>query len=157
MLTYRTVASSALIASLVVLGACSQAPMTSSTAVMDSGSSAAMSARLAGASEVPPTTSIGSGNLVANFDRQSNVLTWTVTYAGLSGPVTAAHFHGPAAVGANAGVALGLTGSLDSPINGMATLTAAQTSDLMAGNWYLNLHTAANPNGEIRGQVSVRR
>jgi hypothetical protein len=91
--------------------------------------------------------------LDASVDKQTNVLTWTVTYAGLTGPVKAGHFHGPAAAGANAGVALGFSGSVESPIKGSATLTAAQLADLMAGMWYVNLHTAANPGGEVRGQV----
>jgi hypothetical protein len=91
--------------------------------------------------------------LDASLDKQSSVLTWTLTYAGLTGPVKAGHFHGPALAGANSGVALGFTGSVESPIKGSATLTAAQVDDLIAGKWYANLHTAANPGGELRGQV----
>ena len=60
---------------------------------------------------------------------------------------------GRAAAGANAGVVVPFTGSLDSPISGSATLTDAQVADLKAGKWYVNLHTAASPGGEIRGQV----
>ena len=77
-----------------------------------------------------------------------------VTYSGLSGPVTAGHFHGPAAACANAGVVVPFTGSMASPIQGQAVLTEAQMADLVAGKWYANLHTAANPGGEIRGQVT---
>jgi len=40
-----------------------------------------------------------------------------------------------------------------SPASGKATLTAPQIADLEAGKWYVNVHTAANPGGEIRGQV----
>jgi CHRD domain len=116
----------------------------------------AMSAALSGTSEVPPTKSTGTGMVDATFDKQSNVLTWTITYSGLSGPATAGHFHGPAAAGVNAPPSLPLSGSLDSPIKGTATLSAAQASDLTAGNWYMNLHTAANPDGEIRGQVMAK-
>ena len=90
------------------------------------------------------------------MNKDTHVLSWTVTYAGLSGPTTGGHFHGPAMAGQNAGVVVPLGGSLASPIKGMATLTAAQESDLMAGKWYLNLHTAAHPGGEIRGQVTFR-
>ena len=71
----------------------------------------------------------------------------------MTGPVTAGHFHGPAAAGANAGVVVPFAGSLASPITGSATLTDPQIADLKAGKWYVNLHTAANPGGEIRGQV----
>ena len=114
----------------------------------------AFSAKLSGTSEVPANTSTGSGTLEASLDMQSNVLNWTVTYTGLTGAVKAGHFHGPAAAGANAGVALGFTGGVESPIKGTATLTAAQAADLLAGKWYVNLHTAANPGGEVRGQVA---
>jgi hypothetical protein len=113
----------------------------------------ALSAKLSGANEVPANASSGSGILDASLDKQSSVLTWTLTYAGLTGPVKAGHFHGPALAGANSGVALGFTGSVESPIKGSATLTAAQVDDLIAGKWYANLHTAANPGGELRGQV----
>jgi hypothetical protein len=112
-------------------------------------------AKLSGASEVPANTSPGSGTLEASLDKQTSLLTWTVTYSGLTGPAKAGHFHGPAMAGANAGVALGFMGSVDSPIKGSATLTAAQVEDLLAGKWYVNLHTAANPGGEIRGQVTA--
>lgn len=74
---------------------------------------------------------------------------------GLSGPATAAHFHGPASAGANAGVVVPFANAA-SPIEGQATITAAQAADLMAGRWYANIHTAANPGGEIRGQMLPR-
>lgn len=130
-------------------------PSTSEKTVATS-TAVSMSAPLSGAMEVPPTKSTGTGMVDATFDKQSNVLTWTITYSGLSGPATAGHFHGPAGSGVNAPPSLPLSGSLDSPIKGTATLTAAQASDLTAGNWYMNLHTAANPNGEIRGQVTAK-
>lgn len=116
-----------------------------------------MTARLSGAGEVPPVAGTGSAAAEARLDPTTRRLEWTVTHAGLSGPVTAAHFHGPAAAGENAGVALPLAGSLESPIRGSGTLSAAQVSDLMAGRWYLNLHTAAHPAGEVRGQVMLTR
>lgn len=111
--------------------------------------------KLAASSEVPPNASAGVGTLDANLDKASSILKWTVTYSGLTGPVKAGHFHGPAPAGQNAGVALGFSGSMDSPIQGTATLTAAQVADLLAGKWYVNLHTAANPGGEIRGQATA--
>jgi hypothetical protein len=110
-------------------------------------------ADLSGASEVPPVTTAGKGTATASLDTASKMLTWTVTYSGLSGPATAGHIHGPAAAGANAGVLVPLSGSLASPIKGSATLTDAQISDLEAGRTYLNLHTADNKGGEIRGQL----
>ena len=115
--------------------------------------STAFGAKLSGANEVPVNASPGSGTLEASLDKQTRVLSWTVNYSGLTGPVKAGHFHGPALAGTNAGVALGFTGSVDSPVKGSATLTAAQINELMSGKWYVNLHTAANPGGELRGQV----
>ena len=110
-------------------------------------------ADLASAAEVPPVTSPGKGSATALLDTASKTLTWTVTYSGLSGPATAGHIHGPAALGANAGVLVPFSGDLASPIKGSATLTDAQVSDLEAGKLYVNLHTAANKPGEIRGQL----
>ena len=75
-------------------------------------------------------------------------------YSGLSGPATAAHFHGPAEAGKNAGVAVAIPNATSSPVDGSATLTDAQAADLVAGKYYINVHTAANPGGEIRGQVT---
>jgi hypothetical protein len=114
-----------------------------------------LQATLSGASEVPPVRSTATGSVDANLNVSTRLLTWTVTYSGLSGPATAAHFHGPALAGQNAGVVVPLAGKMSSPVNGSATLTAEQVTDLMAGKWYLNVHTAGNPGGEIRGQVVV--
>jgi hypothetical protein len=114
----------------------------------------ALKADLEPSSEVPPRVSHGHGALDATFDTSTRSLTWTVTYEGLSGPATAAHFHGPAPVGQNAGVQVPISkNALATPIKGSATLTEQQVTDLMAGQWYFNVHTAQNPTGEVRGQV----
>jgi len=110
-------------------------------------------ADLSGASEVPPVNTAGKGSATAALDTTTKTLSWTVTYSGLSGPATAGHIHGPAAPGANAGVLVPFSGSTASPIKGSATLTDAQISDLEAGRTYINLHTANNKGGEIRGQL----
>ena len=111
-------------------------------------------ADLKGASEVPATDSKGTGAVDASYDTATKALTWTVTYSGLTGDASAAHFHGPAAVGANASPVVPIPAPLASPIKGNATLTDAQAADLSAGNWYFNIHTAKFPDGEIRGQVT---
>ncbi|WP_291859570.1 CHRD domain-containing protein [Bradyrhizobium sp.] len=98
--------------------------------------------------------SAGKGTADIDYDPASKKLSWKLTYSGLSGPATAAHFHGPAAPGANAGVAVPIPNAGSSPVEGNATLTDAQAADLMAGRYYINIHTAANPAGEIRGQVT---
>ena len=115
-------------------------------------------ATMSGAQEVPPKQTAGSGEALATLDTAKKELTYTVTFNGLSGPATAAHFHGPAAAGANAGVAVAIGGKgPTSPVHGTATLTDAQIKDLQAGNWYVNVHTAANAGGEIRGQVMASK
>ena len=144
MMRTRTFVSLGIIAVALSLSACSSTMASNTTALR---------ATLTGANEVPATSSTGTGRVDAILDQHTHVLTWTVTYDGLTGPVKAGHFHGPAAVGANAPVALAFSGSMESPIKGMATLTDAQAADVLAGKWYVNLHTAANPKGEIRGQV----
>jgi hypothetical protein len=111
-------------------------------------------ATLSGKSEVPPTTSNASGDVLATLDTGSKKLSYTITYFGLSGPATAAHFHGPAAAGANAGVAVPIGSNPASPSTGSVDLTDAQMKDLEAGNWYANVHTEANNGGEIRGQLT---
>jgi hypothetical protein len=113
-----------------------------------------MKATLDGKSEVPPNTSAGKGTADLDYDAASKKLSWKLTYSGLSGPATAAHFHGPAAPSANAGVAVAIPNATSSPVDGSATLTDAQAADLTAGKYYINVHTAANPGGEIRGQVT---
>lgn len=140
------------ITSLLALGACGMAPMASTSSAA---TPTVLTARLIGPSEVPAVMTDANGTLEANLTPGSLMLVWKVTYSGLSGPATAAHFHGPAVEGQNAGVIVPFTGSLASPIIGSATLSPGQAADLAAGKWYVNLHTAAHPGGEIRGQVSV--
>jgi hypothetical protein len=95
----------------------------------------------------------GTGTAVVTFDTASKALTWTLNFDGLTGPATMAHFHGPAAAGKNAGVALMIGTNPTSPAKGTATLTDAQAADLQGGLWYINVHTNTNKGGEIRGQV----
>lgn len=112
-----------------------------------------LKATLDGKSEVPAVTTGGTGTADLDYDAATKKLTWKLTYSGLSGPATAAHFHGPAEAGKNAGVAVAIPNAGKSPVDGSATLTDAQAADLLAGKYYINVHTAANPGGEIRGQV----
>jgi hypothetical protein len=113
-----------------------------------------MKATLDGKSEVPPTTSAGTGTADIDYDAATKKLSWKVTYSGLTGPATAAHFHGPAGPADKAGVAVAIPNATTSPVEGSAMLTDAQAADLTAGKYYVNIHTAANPGGEIRGQVT---
>src|SRR5215217_529466 len=110
-----------------------------------------------GSNGVPPLKSSGSGRAQATFDRASKTLSWIITYSGLSSRPTAIHFHGPADPTRNAGIVLPLVGNLDSPVQGSAVLTDSQAADLMACRWYLNIHTAGNPAGELRAQMRSDR
>jgi hypothetical protein len=113
-----------------------------------------LKADLKASAEVPPKDSAGTGSLTATLNTDTNLLTYHIEFSGLTGPVAAAHFHGPAAEGANAKPQLPIKGTpITSPVDGKATLTAEQAKELVDGKWYFNLHTAANPGGEIRGQV----
>ncbi|MDQ2804811.1 MAG: CHRD domain-containing protein [Pseudomonadota bacterium] len=103
--------------------------------------------------EVPPTTSKGSGEAAATLDTTTHQLTYDVTFQGFASPVTAAHFHGPAAAQKNAKVQVPLGNNPKSPLHGSATLTAAQQQQLMAGEWYVNVHSVNHPAGAIRGQM----
>jgi hypothetical protein len=105
-------------------------------------------------SEVPPNASPATGSADVDYDPATKKLTWTLTYSGLTGPATAAHFHGPAEAGKAAGVKVPIPGATSSPAEGSATLTDEQAADFLAGKYYINVHTAANPGGEIRGQVT---
>ncbi len=110
---------------------------------------------LTSSAETPPNSSKGTGTLVGNYDPATRKLTYSVDYAGLTGPATAAHFHAPAPVGKAAGVEIPVKGEVASPIKGEATLTDEQAKNLTDGMTYFNIHTAANKGGEIRGQVMV--
>jgi hypothetical protein len=110
-------------------------------------------AELSAASVVPPNDSEGTGSADITYDTDSMELSWTIEYSGLTGAAVAAHFHGPAAEGENAGVAVPIEVS-ESPMEGSATLTEEQAGQLMDGMLYVNIHTEAHPDGEIRGQVT---
>jgi CHRD domain len=109
-------------------------------------------ATLTGADEVPANASAGTGKLSAELETDERTLVYRATYSGLSGPATMAHFHGPAASGANAPVQIPMSDPA-TPISGAIMLTRDQEDDLLAGKWYFNVHTKDHPGGEIRGQV----
>jgi CHRD domain len=80
-------------------------------------------------------------------------LTWRLTFRNLSGSATAAHIHtAPKRVAGP--VTVPLCAPCTSPVNGTSTLTADQVKNLLAGKQYVNVHTAKNPGGEIRGQIT---
>ena len=114
-----------------------------------------LSASIDGFQTVPPTGSSGMGTGLVTYDDSSNLLSWDIAWSDLTGPVTVMHFHGPADVGTNAGVQVNIGGisGTTSPSIGSATITTAQATDLLNDLYYINIHTANFPGGEIRGQV----
>ena len=118
-------------------------------------------ASLSGGGEVPANNSPAKGLMEGMFDTDTNTLTWTVTYSGLSGQAIGAHFHGPVSYlgltpEENAPIQVGTPGNLASPFHGVAKIDDTQAKDLKDGRWYFNLHSNTLPAGEIRGPV-VRR
>ncbi|MGF6607402.1 hypothetical protein OKW45_002302 [Paraburkholderia sp. WSM4175] len=113
---------------------------------------------LTGAQQVPPVQTPGSGSAKLTYDPSTRVVTWNISFSGLTSPTTMAHFHGPAPAGKNAGVKVWLsqkgTMEVTSPITGQATLSPADAKMFEAGDMYINVHTKNNPDGEIRGQVT---
>ena len=98
----------------------------------------------------------GSGTAELTYDPATRVVTWNITYSGLSSPSTMAHFHGPATEGKNAPPVIWLSTQGSPPTNpmtGTATLTPDQAKQFSAGEWYVNVHSQSHPAGEIRGQV----
>lgn len=112
---------------------------------------------LSGAQEVPAVQTPATGVADITYDPATRAVTWVINYSGLSGPATMAHFHlGPPTQGGHTPVMVWLTkqGSpAENPIKGQATLIPEQAKQFLAGDWYINVHTQANPGGEIRGQV----
>ncbi|TWT77993.1 CHRD domain protein [Posidoniimonas polymericola] len=109
---------------------------------------------------IPSGDPLPTGMASVIIDSDAMSITWDVDYQDLTGPIVSpgAHFHGPAMLGSNAGVQIFLTdGDPPEPasgnLSGMASLTSQQLDDVLSGLWYLNVHTEANPAGELRAQV----
>ena len=102
----------------------------------------------------PGNTGIGTGTIAGNYDDVTNSLDYTITWMDLTSEVNNMHFH-VGEVGVSGGVDLGIPAPWSSPQVGSATLDASQETNLLSGNWYVNVHTTMFPAGEIRGQVIV--
>ncbi len=107
------------------------------------------------AQEVPPNASTATGTAQVTLDTVTRNVSVTGTYTGTTTSVTAAHIHGLAGPGVNAGVIVGLTptGGTSGTISGSGTLSVANANGMLAGNTYINVHTSMFPGGEIRGQI----
>lgn len=101
-----------------------------STAVSSTAEPMKVMAALKGSSETPPNKAPSTGMLAGTYDPATKKLTWEVTYSGLTGPATMAHFHAPAPVGKPAGVEIPIKGTISSPIKGEMTLTEVEAKNL---------------------------
>jgi Cu/Zn superoxide dismutase len=138
-------------------------PMVLTLALLSAVMSAALSqeatqsfqVQLSGAQQVPAVQTDGMGTADLTYNPTTRELTWSLSYSGLSGPATMAHFHNaPAGMDGPPVIWLSKRGHpAPSPIKGHARLTADQAKQFLAGDWYINVHTKAHPMGEIRGQV----
>jgi hypothetical protein len=130
--------------------------LTGCSALQPDAHLAAFSTQIIGVNQVPPVATPASGQLFAVLNKSTRLFRWKLSFTGLRGSATGGHFHGPAVVGANATSALAFKAPVKSPFEGQATLTAVQAADLLAGKWYVDIHTANHPGGEIRGQLILR-
>ena len=110
-------------------------------------------AMLAPPAETPPGQRHGAGLAELTLDTDSKVLSWKVTYSGLTGPLTGAHFRAPPEPGSPVGATMDLAPLLTNPVVSSARLNDIQIGDLRAGLWSVNLLTAKNPHGELRGDL----
>lgn len=102
------------------------------------------------------TGSPATGSATMTLDDVTNLFSWEISWSALLGDLTVAHFHGPAGPGVNAGVEVDfLTIAPGNPSVGSTVISAEQATDLLAGLWYINVHSTEFPGGEIRGQVTL--
>ncbi|MBB6004598.1 CHRD domain-containing protein [Arcicella rosea] len=109
---------------------------------------------LNGSLEVPANTSTATGSFVGTYNKTTKVISYTINFNGIT--PTAWHIH-KGAVGVNGGVIFALGTTFNTAYSSTtAALTAEQETDLMAGNYYVNIHSASKPGGEIRGQLILK-
>jgi len=110
---------------------------------------------LTGTQEVPANTSAATGNVQVMLNKATGAITVTGSFQNLSSTATAAHIHGPAAVGSTAAVIMPLTvpSATSGTVTGTATMSTVQMNDMLNQMTYVNIHSTMFPDGEIRAQV----
>ncbi len=111
-------------------------------------------ADLTAGAEVPPNHSAATGTANLMVDTDAKTVSWTVTVQDLTGDATAAHIHGPASETETAPPVIDMS---DAIMEGSADITDEQIAALKDGQYYVNVHTEKNPNGEIRGQLAAAK
>lgn len=123
------------------------------------------SAALTTGAETPPVTNAPNASGTADFVLRGGVMEFAIDVTGLTGPSVGAHIHGPAPAGVPAGIIVGFsnltnvtTGRLASGTFSTATAAGVSFDSVLVlmrnGNAYVNVHTALNPGGEVRGQIT---
>ena len=115
---------------------------------------------MTGAQEVPAVTTTAGGNITATYSQFTKILTYKIQWGGLSGNAIAAHIHGTGAAGVVAGVYQSFSGFpavAAGSYSGSVLIDGVKLTELqlLAGEYYINIHTAANTGGEIRGQLNL--
>ncbi|HRI03767.1 MAG TPA: DUF2012 domain-containing protein [Pyrinomonadaceae bacterium] len=113
-------------------------------------------ASLGGNQEVPANASAATGSATVALNEAQNSITVNVTFSGLAAAATAAHIHGAAAPGVNAGIQIALTGfpaATSGTYSNTFAITPTQVTQMQSGLTYINIHNATFPAGEIRGQL----
>jgi hypothetical protein len=110
---------------------------------------------LSGSQEVPVNASTATGTVMVVLNKTNGNVTVTGTFSGLSTPATAAHIHGPAAVGAPGPiiVPLTVTSSQSGTVTGSGTMDTTHMNDMLGGMTFVNIHSTMFPDGEIRAQI----
>lgn len=132
-------------------------PFVAAMLMVCSGAAFAKTVTLTGAFAAEgAATTHPTGDVTATLDTDTHSLHYTINYAGLSGPVTVAHFHGPAKPGVSAGVLQPIAGPFQTGMSATVTVSADTQKALLSNLSYVNLHTQAYPKGEARAQMIVK-
>ena len=156
----QTVLSLSLFALLLAFGSCE--PSAEQKRVTDYEKKGII---MSGAQETPPAATTAIGSLDVSYSKSTKMLTYKVTWSGLTGNPVAMHIHGLAPVSYAAGIVQTILSAPNAslfPASGsysgslLADGVVVKEVDILNGLYYLNIHTAAYPGGELRGQIKFQ-